>query len=83
MLPKKGSAAALAAGGAEIVSSVAVAFPVVKSVEVVESARTITPEEAQFSAYKTTRSAQSVARYAGIRAKRAAAKAEEAANKLK
>ena len=83
LLPKKGSAAALAAGGAEIVSSVAVAFPVVKSVEVVESARTITPEEAQFSAYKTTRSAQSVARYAGIRAKRAAAKAEEAANKLK
>ena len=81
LLPKKGSAAALAA--AQTVSSVASAFPVVKNVATVEAARAITSEEAEFSAYKTIRSAQSTARYAGIRAKRAAIKAEEAANKLK
>lgn len=81
LLPKKGSAAVLAA--AQTVSSVSTAFPVVKSVENVESARAITAEEVEFSAYKTLRAAQSTARYAGVRAKRAAAKAEEAANKLK
>lgn len=81
LLPKKGSAAALAA--AQTVSNVASAFPIVKSVESVEAARAITAQEAEFCAYKTLRSAQTTARYAGIRAKRAAAKAEEAANKLK
>lgn len=81
LLPKKGSAAVLAA--AQTVSNVATAFPVVKSVESVEAARAVTAEEAEFSAYKTLRAAQSTARYAGIRAKRAAIKAEEAANKLK
>lgn len=83
LLPKKGSVAALAAAQAEIVSSVAAAFPVVKNVVSVEAARAVTAEEVEFSAYKTLRAAQSVARYAGIRAKRAAIKAEEAANKLK
>lgn len=81
LLPKKGSAAALAA--AQTVSNVAAAFPVVKSVESVEAARAVTAEEVEFSAYKTLRAAQTTARYAGIRAKRAAIKAEEAANKLK
>ena len=81
LLPKKGSAAALAA--AQTVSSLASAFPVVKNVATVEAARAVSSEEAEFSAYKTLRAAQSVARYAGIRAKRAAIKAEEAANKLK
>lgn len=81
LLPKKGSAAVLAA--AQTVSSVAAAFPVVKSVENVEAARAVTAEEVEFSAYKTLRTAQSTARYAGIRAKRAAIKAEEVANKLK
>lgn len=81
LLPKKGALAALGAG--QIVSSVAAAFPVVKSVASVEAARPVTAQEAEFSAYKTLRAAQSTARYAGIRAKRAAIKAEEAANKLK
>jgi large subunit ribosomal protein L13e len=81
LLPKKGSAAVLAA--AQTVSSVAAAFPIVKSVESVEAARAVSAEEVEFSAYKTLRAAQSTARYAGIRAKRAAIKAEEAANKLK
>ena len=84
LLPKKGSAAFLAASAAQTVSNVSAAFPVAKSVEsVVEAARPVTPQEAEFSAYKTLRAAQSTARYAGIRAKRAAIKAEEAANKLK
>lgn len=65
-----------------VVSRVAGAFPFPAAVAV-ESARAITAEEANTSAYKTLRSAASVARYAGIRAKRAAAKAEEAASKLK
>jgi large subunit ribosomal protein L13e len=81
LLPKKGSAAVLAA--AQTVSSVAAAFPIVKSVASVEAARAVSAEEVEFSAYKTLRAAQSTARYAGIRAKRAAIKAEEAANKLK
>lgn len=81
LLPKKGSVAALTA--TQTVSSVSSAFPVVKSACSVEAARSITAQETEFSAYKTLRSAQSTARYVGIRAKRAAAKAEEAANKLK
>lgn len=80
LLPKKGSVAAIPA---ERVASVAAAFPVVKNVASVEAARAVTAEEAEFSAYKTVRAARSTARYAGIRAKRAAIKAEEAANKLK
>lgn len=81
LLPKKGSVAALAT--TQTISSVAAAFPVVKSVASIEAARPVTAQEAEFSAYKTLRAAQSTARYAGIRAKRAAIKAEEAANKLK
>ena len=81
LLPKKGSVAAIPSS---LVNNLSVAFPIVKNAAVVEeAARAVTAEEVEFSAYKTIRSAKTTARYSGIRAKRAAIKAEEAANKLK
>lgn len=68
---------------ATTVASIKAAFPIARTTDSVEEARPISQQEVEFSAYKTIRSAKTTARYVGIRAKRAAIKAEEAANKLK
>ncbi len=78
MLPKKGSAALTEATSA----CTAAAFPIRNEV-VAETARAISAEEREFSAFKALRNARSIARLAGYRAKRAQIRAEEAANKVK
>lgn len=77
VLPKNSSAMVDAT-----VTSTAAAFPI-RNERVVDAPRAITAEEREFSAYKTLRNARSIARFAGIRAKRAQIRAEEAANKVK
>lgn len=77
VLPKNGAALTEATA-----ACTAAAFPI-RNERVAEAARAISAEEREFSAYKTLRNARSVARLAGVRAKRAQIRAEEAANKVK
>ncbi|KAK9382615.1 60S ribosomal protein eL13 [Kockiozyma suomiensis] len=80
--PKSGDADAAAIAEATQTKSVAAALPIVQTAP--ESApRAITEEAKAFNAYRTLREARSEARYLGIRAKRAKAKADEAAEKKK
>jgi len=76
--PKKGdsSAAECAAATQQTLST---ALPVSNEV-VAEAPRKITAEEKEFEAYATLRKLSGIKRHAGIRAKRAAEKAEQEAN---
>lgn len=67
---------------ADAAASCAAAFPL-PGAAAPEASRAITPAEAQFPAYATLRSAYMNARLAGLRAKKAAQAAEEAASKAK
>uniref|UniRef100_W5UDP8 60S ribosomal protein L13 n=1 Tax=Ictalurus punctatus TaxID=7998 RepID=W5UDP8_ICTPU len=80
--PKKGDANAADLKSTAQTLSVAGAFPITQTLEVV-SERAISADEKTASAYKTLRNARSKAKYAGIRDKRAKDKAEAEAEKKK
>lgn len=79
--PKKGDSSAAECAAASQ-ASVSAAFPVAV-VSQAEAPRAITAEEKAFQAYATLRKAAGIQRHAGIRAKRAAEKAEQEANAVK
>lgn len=79
--PKKGDCSA-AEVAAATQCTIATAFPVAVESQV-EAPRAISEEEKSFQAYATLRKAAGIARHAGIRAKRAAEKAEAEANEVK
>ncbi|KAI9172907.1 60S ribosomal protein L13 [Blastocladiella emersonii ATCC 22665] len=79
LFPKKGAKAEAVAEAVQLRGAV---HPIVHSYET-EAARAITAEEKEFNAYVALRKARTLARYHGIRAKRAAAKAAAEADAKK
>ena len=81
--PKKADTSVADFNAAKVVSRVADAFPITNSKNALVEVRKIADAEKTFPAYATLRKAQSDAKYAGVRAKRAAQKAAEEAEKAK
>lgn len=80
--PKKGESTDAAALKAASQVNLSQAFPIAQD-STIEAARSISSQEKEASAYLTTRKAWAMERYAGIRAKRAAEKAETVEKKEK